>query len=66
MNTNQEWEEEHGTRASLLSALTRIENHIKAREYDEALTTIGRARVTAERNKIRDAEARARKAGDSS
>jgi hypothetical protein len=57
---NREWEEQHGTVTSLLAALTRIENHIKAGDTDAALRTITRARRTAERNKIRGAEARAR------
>ena len=57
---NREWEETHGTVTSLLAALTRIENHIKAGDTDAALATIARARITADRNKIRDAEARAR------
>jgi hypothetical protein len=57
---NREWEEKHGTVTSLLAALTRIENHIKAGDTRAALATIARARITAERNKIRDAEARVR------
>ena len=57
---SREWEEQHGTVTSLLAALTRIENHIKVGDTDAALRTIARARRTAERNKIRDAEARAR------
>ena len=57
---NRQWEETHGTVTSLLAALTRIENHIKAGNKDAALATIVRARRTAARNKVRDAEARAR------
>lgn len=57
---NREWEEAHGTVASLLSVLTRIESHIKAGKPDAALKLIDRARKTAESNKIRDANARAR------
>jgi len=57
---NRQWEETHGTVTSLLAALTRIENHIKAGDKDAALATIVRARKTAARNKIRDQEARAR------
>jgi hypothetical protein len=50
----------HGTVTSLLAALTRIENHIKDGDTDSAVATIARARKTANRNKVRDAEARAR------
>jgi hypothetical protein len=57
---NREWEETHGTVTSLLAALTRLEKHLKDRDIEAALKTIVRARKTAERNKIRDAEARAR------
>jgi hypothetical protein len=64
-DANREWEETRGTVASLLAALTRIENHIKAGDPDAALETITRARKTAERNKIRDAEARARQRRES-
>ncbi len=56
---NRDWEEQHGTVTSLLAALTRIENHIKAGDGDAALATIARDRKTAERNKIRDTQARA-------
>ena len=57
---NRQWEETHGTVTSLLAALTRIENHIKAGDPDAALETIARARKTAARNKDRDAKARGR------
>ena len=57
---NREWEEMHGTVTSLLAAITRIENHIKDGDTDAALATIARARKTADRNKVRDAEVRAR------
>jgi hypothetical protein len=57
---NREWEEMHGTVTSLLAAITRIENHIKDGDTDAALATIARARKTADRNKVRDTEARAR------
>jgi hypothetical protein len=58
--TGTQWEEMHGTVTSLLAALTRIENHIKHGDTDAAVATIARARKTANRNKLRDAEARAR------
>lgn len=61
---NRDWEETHGTVASLLAALTRIENHIKAGHTDAALKTIATARKTAERNKLRDARARARNSAE--
>jgi hypothetical protein len=59
---NAEWEATHGTVTSLLAALTRIENHITAGRADAALATIGRARVTADRNRTRDEKARLEKA----
>lgn len=55
---NAEWEATYGTVTSLLAALTRIESHIKAGRPEAALATIGRARVTAVRNRIRDERAR--------
>lgn len=57
---NRQWVELHATIASLLAALTRIENHIKAGDPEAALTTIARARVTAARNKAKDVRPRAR------
>jgi hypothetical protein len=47
---NRQWEETHGTVTSLLAALTRIENHVKAGDPEAALATIARARRTAARN----------------